>query len=144
MYRLALGFDAELSQWLQKRIPHFSASPETRCVGVVRGKSLVGVVAYSNFSQPGEIWAGDVEMSCAADSPRWWSREVGRAMFKIPFEQFGCERVTARVRKKDKRTRRFVEGIGFKLEGIMRRALKNDDICVYGFLRRDWENSVYG
>ena len=52
--------------------------------------------------------------------------------------------VTARVRKKDKRTRRFVEGIGFKLEGIMRRALKNDDICVYGFLRRDWENSVYG
>ena len=143
MHKRAIGYDAQLAAWLEKRVPHFTAAPGTRCLGIVRGQRLLAVVAYSNFSEPGEVWAGDVEMSAAADSPRWWSRSVGRDVFSIPFRQFGVGRVTARVRKRDRRTRRFVEGVGFRLEGVMRHALRTDDVCVYGMTRRDWENSNY-
>lgn len=143
MHRLALGFDAELSKWLRRRVPHFYPSEGVKCVGVIRNNKLVAAVAYSGFFPGNEHWSPDVEMTAAADTPRWWSRSVGADLLGIPFRQFGCERVTLRVRKKDKRTRRFVEGIGFKLEGILRRALRSDDACLYGLTKADWERGKY-
>ena len=143
MHRLALGFDAELSKWLRQRVPHFCPSDGVKCVGVIQDNKLVGAVAYSGFFPGNEHWSPDVEMTAAADTPRWWSRAVGRDLLGIPFRQFGCERITLRVRKKDRRTRRFVEGIGFKLEGILRRALRSDDACLYGLTKTDWERGKY-
>ena len=143
MYRLALEYDKPLCEWLKQRVPHFYPSDGVKCVGVIRGGKLVAAVAYSGYFAGNDHWSPDVEMTAAADSPRWWSRSVGRDLLGIPFRQFGCERVTLRVRKKDKRTRRFVEGIGFKLEGIIRRALRSDDACLYGLTRRDWERGKY-
>lgn len=136
--------DPRLLEWLALKIPQFQPGEGCRAVGVVRGGELVGVVAYSNFLAPSEVWSGDCELSCAASHPRWFSRQVGEILLGIPFKQFGVGRLTLRVAKRNKRARRFVEGIGFKQEGVMRHALRRDDVILYGLTRRDWENGKYG
>lgn len=136
--------DPRLLEWLALKIPYFTATEGAQAVGVVRKGELVGVVAYSNFLPPSDTWSGDVELSCAATTPRWFTRQVGEVLLGLPFRQFGVGRLTLRIARKNKRARRFVEGLGFKQEGVMRHALKRGDIILYGLTRKDWEAGKYG
>lgn len=129
--------------WLQAQIPQFVPGEGARAVGVVRGDKLLGAVAYSNYLAPSEHWSGDVEMSCAAESPRWFSRQVGEVLLGIPFRQLRVGRISLRIAKRNKRARRFVEGLGFKQEGVMRHALARGDVVLYGMTLEDFERSNY-
>lgn len=45
----------------------------------------------------------------------------------------GFKRITAKVAKKNKRSRKITEGMGFRLEGTLKYALDGtQDMCVYG------------
>jgi RimJ/RimL family protein N-acetyltransferase len=50
------------------------------------------------------------------------------------FRKEGMKRLTAEIAKKNKRARRFVEHVGFRLEGTLRHGwhVGNDDMCIYG------------
>ncbi len=76
-----------------------------------------------------------IEVSFAFDSPLWATNYVLGAVCRYPFDQLGCIRVTAICAKKNKRSRQMVERIGFKLEGVARKAFGKDDACIYGLLR---------
>jgi L-amino acid N-acyltransferase YncA len=92
------------------------------------------VVAFDNYR--GE--AG-LELSIASDNPRWATRQTIATLLMYPFGQLNCRRVTAFVLKGNKRSRRFVEGIGFKLEGKLRDAGKNNEpMLVFGLTKRDF------
>ena len=54
-----------------------------------------------------------------------------------PFVQLDCQRATVIVRKKNKRSRKFVEWLGFRQEGCCRRGFKDDDAIIYGLLREE-------
>lgn len=126
--RLLFGSDDYICQWVAVRTG--ASITNGKAIGVIDGDRLIGAVAYSN-------WRGcDVEMLCAAESKKWMSRGNLRAFFHYPFEQLGCLRVTAIVDKKNKKSRRFVEKVGFKLEGVHPRALEGRDACSYGMLKR--------
>ena len=58
-------------------------------------------------------------------------------MFDYPFNQLGVNRITGLVAKKNKEARRFDEHLGFKYEGNMRHALADDDMLIYGMLKRE-------
>lgn len=99
---------------------------------------FVFVVVLSNFTET------NVDMHTAARPGAQWATpraalEMFRGVFDYAFNHFQVLRVTGLVRSKNELARRFDEHIGFKLEGVMRRAFKDDDLCVYGFLREDYE-----
>ena len=60
-------------------------------------------------------------------------------VFNYIFNELNAVRVTGLVKAGNKLSRRFVEHLGFMLEGIMREAFEDDDLCVYGFLKQDFE-----
>jgi len=96
------------------------------------------VVVLSNFTDT------NVDMHTAARPGAQWATpraalEMFRGVFDYAFEYFQVQRVTGLVRAKNMAARQFDEHIGFQLEGVMRRAFKDDDLCVYGFLREDYE-----
>ena len=68
---------------------------------------------------------------------RWLNRDFLFAMFDYPFNQLGVNRITGLVAKKNKEARRFDEHLGFKYEGNMRHALADDDMLIYGMLKRE-------
>ena len=127
------GADALVAELVRTRMPFTRPSfgPCT-ALGVVKNNTLVGGVVYHNFV------GFNLEVSLAFDDPRWCSRATLRTLFNYPFNQLGCVRITCITSKKNKKTRRLCEGVGWKLEGIHAKAYDGVETAVsYGMLRED-------
>lgn len=99
-------------------------------------QEFVGGAVVSNFRQ-GE-YANDCEISCAAETSMAFRPHVCAAVFAYIFVQLKCGRCTAITTKKNRRTRAFLEALGFVLEGCVRRGYDGKrDALVYGLLAED-------
>lgn len=65
------------------------------------------------------------------------SRGFMDAIVRYPFEQLQCKRITGTILKSNKKSRRFANHMGFKLEGVMRNAHEDGDVCIYGLMKKD-------
>lgn len=122
-----------LKAWLAEKLFDYRPGTGTVCVGVERHKRLCCVVAWDN-------WTGmDMEVAIAASSPLWATRQTIATLLAYPFLQVKVQRITAKVYKSNKRSRRFVEGLGFKHEGTHRHAGINlETIFSYGLTKADY------
>lgn len=103
---------------------------EYAAIGVMRDGVIVGGIVYHDY-RPQD---GDIQISVAATSARWLTRGVLRAIHRYPFVQLECARVTARTRKNNKRARSALERLGFRMEGMQRKAMQGRDAVLYGLL----------
>lgn len=122
-----------LKAWIEQRVPEYKSGNYTICVGIEREGKLIAAVAWDNWRQT------SVEVTIAADSPRWATRQTIQTLLAYPFLQLKCQRVTSFVRKGNKRARRLNDGLGFKLEGRLRDAGQNlETVLLYGLTRKDY------
>lgn len=61
------------------------------------------------------------------------------SVFDYVFSTLGAARTTGLIKLTNRHARKFAEHLGFELEGVLREAFEDDDLCVYGFLHRDYE-----
>lgn len=138
--RVVIGQDAAVGAWVARRIPHMHGLgfAAFTAIGVEdeAGVPLGGVV----FTEYRPVFRS-LEMACAADTPRWLNRSIVRLILNYPFGQLNCVRVTAVLARKDKHTRGFVEKLGFRCEGVVRKGILTDDAVIYGLLRDEWMRS---
>ena len=135
-----IGFDREEEaiNWAKTQLGVEQAPGFCRAMSAVDVEGrFVLVVVLSNFT------SRNIDMHTAAISGGTWAspREVIRmfnSIFGYAFEILNAERVTGLVKSKNVAARRFDEHIGFKLEGTMRKAFPDDDLCLYGFLKEDY------
>jgi RimJ/RimL family protein N-acetyltransferase len=130
--RILYGADREVAAMVASRIPSVGDKGFGDCtaLGVVVDGELVGGVVFTAFS------GHDVHVHMAFDSPRWATPQTLRELYAYPFGQLGCVRMTAPIGRKNKRMRRLAEGLGFKLEGVMKRGLDGkEDLMIFGTLR---------
>jgi RimJ/RimL family protein N-acetyltransferase len=130
------GADAKVCEWVAQRVPVLvGRAPHNTfaALGVVRRDQIAAGVVFHNY-RPGI----DMEVSIAADDPAWAHPAILRRLFSYPFNQLGVIRLTCIVGRKNKRCRRFSEGLGWKLEGVVRRAYDGkEDAVLYGMLPSD-------
>jgi RimJ/RimL family protein N-acetyltransferase len=101
-------------------------------IGLEQDGDLIAVVLYNIYS------GADIAMHVAAvDGSRWMTRSYLRAVFRYPFVQLGVRRVSGFVPASNAQAIRFNEHLGFKREGLMREALWDDDVIVFGMLRQE-------
>ncbi len=139
-WRLVLDDKARCGAWALERIAHVPSWGEWfEAIGLERDGDLLAVVVYN-------LWSGaDIAMHVAAmPGRRWMTRGFLRAVFRYPFVQLGCRRVTGYVPASNADALRFDAHLGFRHEGVMREALDNgEDVILYGLLREDarrfWE-----
>lgn len=104
----------------------------TVALGIVENNKLIGAVLYHNYI------GHNIEMSIITTSKRWCTRKNLRVFFAYPFLQLKCLRITARVAKMNKASRRLVESCGFKYEGNIRKGQANgDNTIVYGMFQNE-------
>jgi RimJ/RimL family protein N-acetyltransferase len=128
--------NAALIEWAQQRMPHRVEWGPARAIGVATGGKLLAAIIYSRMETMPH--GNMLEVSIAADSPDWCRRGVLRALFHYPFIQLNCVRMHARIGRKNKRARRLIEGLGFRLEGMGRKAYDGrQDAAVYSLLRHE-------
>lgn len=121
-------------EWARERIPHVPSWGEWyQALGLERDGELQAVVVYNLYS------GADIAMHVAAvPGGRWMTRSFLRAVFRYPFVQLGCRRVTGYVPASNAVALRFDLHLGFQPEGRMREALENgEDVIVLGMLERE-------
>lgn len=135
-----IGFDREEEaiEWAKLRLGINSP------VGLCRAMSAEGkdgqlafVVILSNFTPR------NIDMHTAAVEGAQWAspRELVRmfnSIFGYAFLIHNVARVTGLVKGKNQQAIRFDEHLGFKHEGTMREAFVDDDLLLYGFLKKDY------
>ncbi len=135
---ILIGFDDLLKQWAEKRLG-MEVSEPCKAIGVYLDNQIAAVCLYRNYREY------DIEMVFASDNPRWANRGNLRTFFSYPFEQLGCVRVSAYCSQHNKRSRKLIEGLGFKLEGMIRRGYDGKiNLCAYGILKDEcrWINMI--
>jgi RimJ/RimL family protein N-acetyltransferase len=130
---LVYGEDERIARWVHGKIPHMLTGFENmKALGVVDDAlNIIGGVVYHEYR------GNDIQISCASVSRRWLCRKFLHAMFFYPFITLGCDRVSSCVPSRNMHTRRFIEGLGFQTEGVMRRGFAADDCVIYGLLREE-------
>lgn len=126
-----------LAKWMASRIKEPVPSI-FEAIAVLQGDKLVaGILYYSYFGT-------SINLSLASDTPRAANKTVFKAMLGYPFKQLGCKRVNALIRKGNKRSRRLAEGLGFKLEGVLRKSAPDGkDLCIYGLLDTEYQTGRF-
>lgn len=75
--------DAAVTRWVRARLPDAPEFGAARAMGVAdRCGALVAGVVFHGWNPA----RGVIEMSCAADDPRWLTRTVARAAFGYAFD----------------------------------------------------------
>lgn len=131
---ILIGADTMIAEMVAGRIPHMNGRSFGVCtaLGVVRNGVLLGGVVYHAYV------VHDVQVSIAMERSGWALPGTLRALFDYPFNQLGVRRMTAIVGRKNKKSRRLVEGLGFKLEGVHPKGADGiEDAMSYGLLKEN-------
>jgi RimJ/RimL family protein N-acetyltransferase len=101
-------------------------------IGICNEDGLIAGVVYNWYRQ------ANIEITCAAISPRWCTSRILSGLFWYPFGQIGCHRVTCVVEHTNQTVRVFLRRLGFTEEGVMRRSyLNGNDAVIHGMLREE-------
>jgi len=144
------SLNAWLIQWCQMRLKtNGSFGLDAVSMGVADEKdNLLCVTVFDNFRKGRNGQALNIECAIAADSPRWANRGTIRAILHYPFCQLKVQRMTLFVAESNARSFKLTQGLGFKVEGMIREALEGgENLHVLGMLReesRRWLGDLLG
>lgn len=103
-------------------------------IGIEKNGDLIAGVVYTDYN-PSD---GDIQMHIAATTPRWCTKNTIRMFLDYPFNQLDCVRVTALCAEDNPRVARFLDGIGFTREGILRKAFgRRTNAIIFGMLKEE-------
>lgn len=130
--RLVFGEDARVADFVHSQIPHMPTGfGSCVAIGVEKNEVLIAGVVFHDYR------GNDIQISCASIDKRWLTRYVIESVFRYPFVQLKCDRLTSMTPKSNVSTRKFLAGLGFKEEGNIRRGFLRDDCIVYGMLHEE-------
>lgn len=130
--------------YLKERIPHLGGGGIGAAqYGVVvnEGRALA-VVAFHQY----DTLARTMQISMAADVPRWATKQTIRDLLLYPFERAGVFKVWTMQPDHDagRRAARFNEGIGFRREAILPDQYgPGVGAIVTAMTRPEWEKSQW-
>jgi RimJ/RimL family protein N-acetyltransferase len=88
-----------------------------------------GAVILSHFD--GE----DCEIQCVGHD--YWTAGTVRKVFRYALDALNCKRVSARTVASNERCIAAMEAIGFRREGVKRKAHEGEDVVMFGMLREE-------
>jgi len=115
--RLVFGHDEAIAEWVSRRIPHMAGGEfkDFAAIGVADGNRPIAGIVYNEFYPA----YGTMQVSMAADTPRWAQRGIIRAALHYPFEQRGVKKLWSAMPVGNKRAIKFNLGIGFIQEAVL-------------------------
>lgn len=132
--RLVFGDDQKVAEWVGRRIEEYGSFGPCSAIGVADGNRPIAGVVYHMWQPRFRT----VQMSVAADSPRWAQRGIIRALLSYPFEQLEARKAWIVVSSGNERCLRFVKGIGFRQEGILSRQFGKHHAVVLRMFDSDY------
>lgn len=144
--KLLYGHSDDVIAWVGWRIPLTrkrlerdpTASPfgPAQAIGVLNAADqLVAGVVYHNYDPD----CLSVELSFAADTPKWLTRKLICELLNYPFETMGLNRITGCTPDNATSALAFLERFGFKREGVAKDGFgPGVNAVVSRLLKREW------
>lgn len=127
---LLYGCDGPVIEAMRKVLPVLSPT-YAACAGIIHRGELVGGVLYH-----GHVPGVDVAVCVAVTTPAAAKLQMMREALAIAWDNLGVPRITLETARHNKAARRLAERIGFKVEGVRRRAFDGTrDLIVYGLMK---------
>lgn len=106
-----------------------------QAIGVEKDGQIIAGCLYNNYRIDNWGKSLSIEISLATIDKRWATRGNIVAMLAYPFHDLRVKRVQLTIAKRNKSVRRFVERLGFTLEGVARKAHEDGtDAAIYSLL----------
>ena len=124
----------EVLEYVASRISTTPANMQPAIgAAVLKDGKLAGAAVFNNYHVLHKgSWC---EISVAIDDVECVSRRTLRQIFEYPFKQLGVTRLQAVTSVNNQRCKAFIERLGFKLEGLARKAHDGEtDQAVYSML----------
>lgn len=103
------------------------------------GDPIIAGVVFHNWSPE----AGVMEMSAAADSPRWLSRSVLKAMHSYIFADAGCQLAVMRVSEQNERMLRIGKAYGYTPHRVPRLRGREEAEIILTLTDDQWKASKF-
>lgn len=105
-------------------------------IGFIKDDKLAAAVYYNNFRLSPKKQPISIEANIVVIDKSVVTRDTLNELFSYPFIRLGVKRVGATVAKRNKHTRRLLQRLGFKYEGVARKAWHfGEDCAVYSLLK---------
>lgn len=143
--RLIFGKDEKVAKWVCKHIPAMGDSPglfgQCTAIGVEdkNGDALAGVV-FHDFQEQFRT----MQVSFAAVSPRWATRNMVRTLLFYPFEQAKVQKLWSAIQHTNARALKFSTGIGFRKEATLGHHFGRGSHAVISRLYAEDYKRLYG
>jgi RimJ/RimL family protein N-acetyltransferase len=141
--KLIFGQDHILIPWICGQLDMLPPHP---CVTIVFADDdkILGCALYHNQQVDTNNRPFMIEISFATIDKGWASRSIISSLLHYPFSQLRVKRVQSTVSKRNKQVRLFLEGLGFKLEGVGRQAWPHGgDAVMYSLLSGEFFSSKW-
>lgn len=139
LFRFHTGTEAQIvSAWVASRINGCERGFGP-CSALSVGSPIIGAVVFHNYSPE----TGVMEMSAAAESPRWLSRPVLRAMHSYMFNDAGCQMAVMRVSEHNTRMLRIAKAFGYEAHRIPRLRGRNEAEMLLTLTDDQWKVSKF-
>ena len=130
-----------LGRWVADRIWPGKNRDFGECQGmaVLENEAVIGAAIWHNFDPD----AGVVELSAAATSRRWLTRETLDVMFGVPFREWKCQATVFRIHPDDKPMHRMLTAYGGELFVLPRLRGRHMDEHVFIVTDDDWASNKF-
>ena len=138
---LLFGHSDLVAQWVLDKIPDVQTFGKCEAIGVGNvdtGRLYAGIV-FHNYEPLYET----ISVSIAAVNPMWATRATIKALLHYPFEQIGCNLVTAIMRSTNARSIKTNHAIGFKRDGTLRHRFGQGVHAVTASMTRNEYRKLY-
>lgn len=134
--KVLYGDDVNVAKWVAARIPHVTEFGVCSALGVVNDKNqpVAGIVFHDY--QP---TCGTIQISMAADTPKWATRAIIKELLSYPFKQLKVRKVWTATPLKNSRAIRFNKGIGFKQEAVLSHQFGNDHAVICRMFNKQFD-----
>jgi RimJ/RimL family protein N-acetyltransferase len=129
MKTVVYGQNERVRTWVWAKLEENNDNKDA-AIGLEQNGELIAGVVYNMYS------GASISMSVAAvPGKSWLNREFLYRSFAYPFIQLKCRRVTGLIKVGNDVSIKFVEALGYKQEGLLRRShIDGSDMFVYGML----------
>lgn len=135
-----LYWSDQFADFVAARVPQCQRGfGECQALGVVEDDKIIGALVFHNWVPEN----GTIEVSGAADSPRWYSRAVIEAATDYVFRRLGCQMMIARQRRDNIKARKCWLALGADEVRIPRMYGREADGTVITLTEEQWQESKF-
>jgi RimJ/RimL family protein N-acetyltransferase len=139
MIHLVAGHTDEISRWVSDRVKGGCDFGPCEGLAIMQDDKLIAGVIYHEYRPDYK----SIQLSMAADSPRWAKRDVIAQLLQYPFEQLGVYRLFTMTPVWNKLAIKTNSHIGLKQEAVLNSMFgENQHGVVMRMLKPDY-NRLY-